>query len=290
MEITNTSTGNTEVVAPTESTTVTTNNEYTEADAILGLLDSNIAQENVTASTQEQNTTDITNTPSSDEINLNDYDLTFLGVENNEEIKDPNNQAPEVIKTPAPNVEEKPNQMQEILNRLDSFQKQDETQEDNEEQAGLKELAKKLLDVGLFPSAMSKEQEELLKNAQTIQDNMKEEQEYQQEVAAHNEKVSALGEFSKSLEISIPGYSSEFMQKVVYDINATNPEAAQKILNNPMQLLTLWGKVGAKAQPSTKPTNIITNNASQTNVSSDLEQKVMNGSASAAEEAQWLMN
>ncbi len=290
MEITNTSPENTEVVAPIENTTVTTNTEYTEADAIAGLLDSNITQENVTASTQEQNVTETTITSPADEINLNDYDLTFLGVENNEEIKDPNNQAPEVIKTPAPNVEEKPNQMQEILNRLDSFQKQDETQEDNEELAGLKELAKKLQDAGLFPSAISKEQEELLKNAQTIQDNMKEEQEYQQEVEVHNEKVNALEEFSNSLETSIPGYSSALMGKVVANIAATNPEAAQKILNNPMQLLTLWGKVGAKAQPSTQPTNIITNNASQTNVSSDLEQKVMNGSASAAEEAQWLMN
>lgn len=289
MEITNTSPENTEVVAPIENTTVTTNTEYTEADAIAGLLDSNITQENVTASTQEQNVTETTITSPADEINLNDYDLTFLGVENNEEIKDPNNQAPEVIKTPAPNVEEKPNQMQEILNRLDTFQKQDETQEDNEELAGLKELAKKMQDAGLFP-AMSKEQEELLKNAQTIQDNMKEEQEYQQEVEVHNEKVNALEEFSNSLETSIPGYSSALMGKVVANIAATNPEAAQKILNNPMQLLTLWGKVGAKAQPSTKPTNIITNNASQTNVSSDLEQKVMNGSASAAEEAQWLMN
>lgn len=281
---------NTETVVPTETVDTSVNTqevaEYTEEDAIAGLLDDNIAQENAPEQTQEEVAIETTTDAPSDELDLNDFDLSFLGVEN----ETPNQEQQEVIETaPVQEEQEKPNEMQEILKRLDSIQNQEEVTADSEELTGLKELAQKMQDAGLFPS-MSEEDKQLLQDAKVMRDNLKADQDYHQQVEAHNVKVNELEAVSSELEKSIPGYSSEFMQKVVSNIAAKNPEAAQKILNNPMQLLTLWSKVGAKAQPSTKPTNVITSNRTQTVSTTDLDQKVKDGSASEYEEARWLMD
>jgi hypothetical protein len=225
-----------------------------------------------------------------DNIDLSGVDLSFLGIEaqNNEQ------QAPgEIVENPAPNPNEQPNQIDEIKEMISNIGNPNDPEKPNlsEEQiAGAKEIFNLLQDAGLLPKqfGLSEEQETLLKDAQSIKDGMQQQETEQKEYEEHQTKLSGLEDFSKKLETTIPGYSTDFMQKVIGDIQGKNPEAAQKIFNNPSLLIDLWNSVGAKAQPSTEQSNVIGGNSQQVSQHNDLDEKVKNGTATEMEEAQWL--
>ena len=248
-----------------EDTTQTNDGFMTEEEALAGLIDS---------PTQEQETQTIDNpAPSTEqqEVDLSEIDLSFLGVEN--EATASEEQTQEVN----PSVQEQqPNEMQEVLNRSDQMQKPNEQQEiPPEEMTALTELVGKLQGAGLIPQGMSEEDRTLLTEVKKMNDSFKEQEQYNEAVQVHQGKITTLENFSKTLETTIPGYDSKFMQNVVVQINQKNPEAAQKILDNPSELLELWAKVGAKSQPSQVQTNVISSNGNQqTNTNTGLEEKV----------------
>ncbi len=245
-----------------------------------------ISNDDVNGAQQEfVNTENNTNEEDNQEFDINSLDLSHLGITTNSNDN--------VVATT--NSENDP--MLEIMKRLDTLQNSNQNQNSNdndvlndEELAPLKELADKLLKAGLIPSGLSEEDRQLLKDAKEIKARFEQEESIKQEQAEFENKINALDTFSQNLEKTIPGYDSKFMQKVVGDIVSTHPETAEKILNNPMELLTLWQQVGQKAQPSTTKTNVISSNSKTTaDTGNNIEDKIKNGTASEQEEAMWLL-
>jgi hypothetical protein len=217
------------------------------------------------------------------EFDINSLDLSHLGItQSNEENTQVNEQS---------NQNNDNSSIQEIIKRLDSMQEQNSQDEgSNDEEIGaLKELAEKLQNSGLI-QGVSEEDRALMKEIKEFKEKQEQEEQIKQEQIEYENKVSALDSFSANLEKTVPGYDSKFMQKVVGDIVSTHPETAEKILNNPMELLTLWQQVGQKAQPSTTKTNVISSNSKTTaDTGNNIEDKIKNGTASEQEEAMWLL-
>jgi len=219
-------------------------------------------------------------------FDINSLDLSHLGITQAiEENRQANEQS---------NQNNDNSSIQEIIKRLDSMQEQNSQDEgsndaNDEEIGALKELAEKLQNSGLI-QGVSEEDRALMKEIKQFKEKQEQEEQIKQEQIEYENKVSALDSFSANLEKTVPGYDSKFMQKVVGDIVSTHPETAEKILNNPMELLTLWQQVGQKAQPSTTKTNVISSNSKTTaDTGNNIEDKIKNGTASEQEEAMWLL-
>lgn len=231
-------------------------------------------------------------------FDLSDIDLSEYGITSNPVD-------PETIEQVAPQN----NQLTELAEAIKGLQNPTATQpqetqtlEHNQElgqhnippeqAAQLTELFGQFQSLGLIPKTfgLTDEQQQLMDSVKNINDKL--ELQAQNEVMEQefNSKVNALEEFSKSLETMIPGYDSKFMAQVVKQINQSNPEAGQKILNNPTELTKIWQKVGHKAQPQTQPTNVINTNTQTVNNNSDLESKVRKGDATPEEEGLLLMS
>lgn len=224
------------------------------------------------------------------EINIDDLDLSSLGItadtENEQQGQEQESQHQQ--NDPA---------TQEILKKLDSMQGQNKdtqdpaTQEINEEELGpLRELAEKMQRAGLI-QGMSDEDRQLLEEAKSMKERLELEDQSRAEIEEHQSKVAALDDFNTKLERTIPNYDSDLMKKTVADIAQKHPQAAEEILNNPMQLLQLWEQLGVKAQPKQQDTNVISSNTKQPTMQNDnLDKKVKSGEASEEEEAMWLLN
>ena len=191
--------------------------------------------------------------------------------------------------------QEKPQdpQMQQVLDALNKMQEptQDEqSQMTAEEESAVREIYSKFEKLGLIPKGITDEQQQLLDQVSEINNKLSNQEAYENAVKEHESKISSLDAFDKQLSESIENYDSAFMKKVVADISAKNPKAGEQILNNPAKLLELWNKVGAKAQPSKKPTNVVTTKRQSNSFDSSLEEKVMNATASEDEEARFLID
>lgn len=262
-----------EVVEPTQPTVEPTVQEQ----------EPQVADINVEESQEEINTSD-------NDIDLSGVDLSFLGVQE-EQQPTVNNE----VVAPQQQIQEN-NPLQDIISRLDSMQNGTQANggESNalseEELAPLKELAEKMQSAGLI-QGLTEEDRASLQEIKEFKERISQQEQVQQEQIEYDNKITALDDFSANLEKTIPGYDSNFMQKVVGDIAQKHPEAAQRILDNPMQLLTLWQQVGEKAQPKQEQTNVISSKTKS--VSQDaksLEQKVASGEADENEEAMWILS
>lgn len=281
--------------------------EDNELEAMKDILGNGTQQEEVveptqptvepTVQEQEPQVTDIDVAESQEESNTNEndidlsgIDLSFLGVQE-EQQPTINNE----VAAPQQQVQEN-NPLQDIISRLDSIQNGTQANggESNalseEELAPLKELADKMQNAGLI-QGVSEEDRALLQEVKDFKERMSQQEQIQQEQIEYDNKINALDDFSANLEKTIPGYDSSFMQKVVGDIAQKHPEAAQRILDNPMQLLTLWQQVGQNAQPKQEQTNVISSKSKTVNQDTkSLDQKVANGEADENEEALWILN
>lgn len=158
---------------------------------------------------------------------------------------------------------------------------------DQEELSALSALTEKLQKAGLLPKGMSEEDKQILQDAKTMRDEIKQQREQQAQQIEFGNKVGAIDSYSKQLESLIPGYNTEFMINIVSQISQKNPQAGQQILNNPAMLTQLWATYGAKAQPKQQQTNVISNGSSQVG-KTDLFEKVKGGNASIDDEARYL--
>ncbi len=261
-----------------------------EAEALASLVGGDTDTSSEVISQSENPNPEAGEETNEDGIDLSKVDLSFLGIEAQNGEQEPG----EIVEKPQTKPEDnQPNQMDEILNKLETLSNPNETQAPElppEEVEAVKDLFGKFQQLGLIPenNGLSEEDKNLLQEAKEIRDGLKAQETEQKEYEAHQTKLSDLEAFSTKLETTIPGYTTDFMQKVVGDINKTNPEAAQKIFNNPSLLLDLWNNVGAKAQPSQEPTGVINSNGQQATKHNDLDEKVNNGTATELEEARWL--
>lgn len=158
---------------------------------------------------------------------------------------------------------------------------------DQEELSALSALTEKLQKAGLLPKGMSEEDKQILQDAKTMRDEIKQQREQQAQQIEFGNKVGAIDSYSKQLESLIPGYNTEFMINIVSQISQKNPQVGQQILNNPAMLTQLWAAYGAKAQPKQQQTNVISNGSSQVG-KTDLFEKVKGGNASIDDEARYL--
>ena len=142
--------------------------------------------------------------------------------------------------------------------------------------------------MGLIPKGVSDEDKQLLESIKEVKDKIDTQEQHQQAIVEHNNKVDAIDEFNKSLEESIPGYDTKFMIQVVTQISQNNPEEGQKILDNPAMLVNLWSKVGAKAQPKKETTNVINTSNNPSNNNTSLVNKLFEGNATEDDEGKIL--
>ena len=158
---------------------------------------------------------------------------------------------------------------------------------DQEELSALSALTEKLQKAGLLPKGMSEEDKQILQDAKTMRDEIKQQREQQVQQVEYTNKVNAIDTYSKQLSELIPGYDNNLMINIVSQISQKNPQAGQQILNNPAMLTQLWATYGAKAQPKQQQTNVISNGSSQVG-RTDLFEKVKGGNASIDDEARYL--
>lgn len=176
--------------------------------------------------------------------------------------------------------------IQDIYNKLNNPDVNND-EIDQEELSALSALTEKLQKAGLLPKGMSEEDKQILQDAKTMRDEIKQQREQQAQQIEFGNKVGAIDSYSKQLESLIPGYNTEFMINIVSQISQKNPQAGQQILNNPAMLTQLWATYGAKAQPKQQQTNVISNGSSQVG-KTDLFEKVKGGNASIDDEARYL--
>ncbi len=266
--------------------TVDTNTSINENDILLSMVGGNENTEQQATQTETVETQSSGNV-SLDGVNLDEVDLSWLGIDTQE-------QQETTIKSETVQQEQQPDINQQLLDAINKINQPSNKQQEqmSEEDAATVELFNRFKALGLIPenNGLSDEDKQLLQDAKRMNESFKQQEQYQQQVQEHNTKLTALGDFSKQLETAIPGYSTELMQKVVGDIHAKNPEAALRIFNDPKLLITLWGKVGAKSQPQQTQSNVISPNGQQNRQMQELEQKVKNGTATEQDEAMWLMN
>lgn len=173
--------------------------------------------------------------------------------------------------------------LEQLLEKLNNNQNQTLPDEDTE---ALSLLATKMQKAGLLPSGISEEDKQLLQEIKAMKDEINQQKEIQKQQVEHQNKISAIDNFSKELEQTIPNYNNDFMIQLVSKITQQNPQAGQQILNNPAMLISLWNKYGAKAQPKVQQTNILTSNGSSSNNvnTNELFERVKTGKATQDEE------
>ena len=241
---------------------------------------------------QEPNNSEAnTNTENNDNIDINSMDLSFLGI--NQDDQSNNDEAND---NTAQQQQGQGNNLDELKQMIQDMNKPANEQNNNidmpeEEVEAVKTLFDKFQKLGLIPenNGINEEQQKLLEDVKKMNEAFKQQQEEQQQFQDHQEKLTKLESFDKELAETIPGYDSKMVEKAVADINKTNPDAAMKIFNDPSLLIKLWREIGGKAQPSTKQQNIIsTKTTSANNRIAELEKKVNNGTATEYEEAEFL--
>ena len=267
---------NTEVAAPIESGVST--NEITDEQVDDFFNESNEDEQVEEAVEDNQEQEQI-----SDELDLSDVDLSDFGITDDME---------QIEQQEAPQQQEadtNQQMMQSILEKLNTPQEQQEQREQlsEEEASAVKDLFGKFEELGLIPKGMTEEQANGLKMLEEMVQEKQQAKEMEAQQAEFNGKVNAVEEYSKSLESLIPGYNSEFMAQAVAQINAKNPEAGQRILNNPTELTKIWAKIGHKAQPKQQGTNVLHPQTKSVNENEQngLYNKVNSGTATEDEEA-----
>lgn len=173
--------------------------------------------------------------------------------------------------------------LEQLLEKLNNNQNQTIPDEDTE---ALSLLATKMQKAGLLPSGISEEDKQLLQEIKAVKDEINQQKEIQKQQVEHQNKISAIDNFSKELEQTIPNYNNDFMIQLVSKIAQQNPQAGQQILNNPAMLISLWNRYGAKAQPKVQQTNILSSNGSGSNNvnTNELFERVKTGKATQDEE------
>jgi len=218
------------------------------------------------------------------DLNLDNVDLSFLGINQVAQTQDENTQGNAKDETQG---KDEINEIKEMISGLSDNKHQEQIP--LEEAQAITELFDKFKQLGLInDNGLSKEDKELLKDTKEINKSFKQQEEEQKAYFEHQTKLEALKDFDKQLSQIVPGYDSKFMQKVIGDIHKTNPEAGMRILNNPSLLINLWNEIGAKAQPSNKNQNVINTTGQSNNSLAQLEQKVNDGTATEYEEAQFI--
>lgn len=300
MENNNITTENTQVpeavaeTTPTVETEEVTSYDQLEEEALSFLNDTGESQEPAVENNQEVSNNENNQEPQGGEdLNLNDVDLSFLGIENKEE--NANNQKNPQAQGQVNTEEQQPNSELTELKQMIKNMNNNSTSTDNnnipdEEAQAVTELFNKFKALGLIPenNGLGEEERQLLEDAKKMNESFRQQQEEQKAFEEHQSKLIALQDFDKELAETIPGYDSNLIQKAVADIHKQNPDAAMKIFNDPTLLIKLWKEIGGKSQPSQKQQNIITTNSTQANRISELEQKVNNGTATEHEEAEFL--
>jgi hypothetical protein len=215
-------------------------------------------------------------------FDIGEIDMSMFGLPN-----EPQATAPVIPEQQQATPEQQQAQMlQDIYNKLNNPDVNND-EIGQEELTALSALTEKLQKAGLLPKGISEEDRQILQDAKTMRDEIKQQREQQAQQVEFGNKVSAIDSYSKQLEDLIPGYSTEFMISMVSQISQKNPQAGQQILNNPAMLTQLWATYGAKSQPKQQSTNVISNGSSQVG-KTDLFEKVKGGNASIDDEARYL--
>lgn len=274
------STGVTDSGANTQTQT-TTNGLMSEDDA-LNFLNSNGAgngeQQPNNNPQGQQNTQQGQNQGDDLNINLDDIDLNMFGVDTQNTTVNPQDQ---------PNVQDIQMQvlLTQLLEKFNNNQQVQQPQQDPIEIQALSQLAKQMQEAGLMPKGISDEDKQLLQEAKTMFDEIKQQKAIEEQQREYTAKINNIDSFSKELEQTIPGYNNNFMIQLVSKISQQNPNAGQQILNNPAMLIPLWNKYGAKAQPKQQQSNVISGgNGGNGATANELLEKVRNGQATEQEE------
>ena len=252
---------------------VADNGIMSEEEALSGLVET----ETVTLGQeehQEENNEQEQEQPTEEQepVSFEDGELNFLGDTEDYEQEEPEEQ-----------------QQQEENNEYQEQELNINEDMNNEEVGAVKELFNKFDKLGLLDQyKLSDEDKQVLADSRRINDTFKEKERHEQETAVHEGKIKALNNFSESLAQSIPGYSTELVQNLVVSIHKSNPQLANNIYENPALLLDVWNKLGAKAQPQQKQTDVLSSQGNLQRTSNDLAKKVNDGTASEAEEAKYL--
>lgn len=234
------------------------------------------ANEEQTTQPQEQNDFN---------INLDEIDMSMFG--NFEEQVNQNIQNQQIQQQVQQTQMQEQNPttqlLEQLLEKLNNNQNQTLPDEDTE---ALSLLATKMQKAGLLPSGISEEDKQLLQEIKAMKDEINQQKEIQKQQVEHQNKISAIDNFSKELEQTIPNYNNDFMIQLVSKIAQQNPQAGQQILNNPAMLISLWNRYGAKAQPKVQQTNILSSNGSGSNNvnTNELFERVKTGKATQDEE------
>lgn len=217
-------------------------------------------------------------------INLDEIDMSMFGNFEEQVNQNIQNQQPQQVQQTQMQEQNPTTQLlEQLLEKLNNNQNQTLPDEDTE---ALSLLATKMQKAGLLPSGISEEDKQLLQEIKAMKDELNQQKEIQKQQVEHQNKISAIDNFSKELEQTIPNYNNDFMIQLVSKIAQQNPQAGQQILNNPAMLISLWNRYGAKAQPKVQQTNILSSNGSSSNNvnTNELFERVKTGKATQDEE------
>ncbi|WP_323669140.1 hypothetical protein [Aliarcobacter butzleri] len=263
-------TGTTETASTVQTTTMS------ESEALNFLSGANnVNNEQQPTQPQEQNDFN---------INLDEIDMSMFGNFEEQVNQNIQNQQPQQVQQTQMQEQNPTTQLlEQLLEKLNNNQNQTLPDEDTE---ALSLLATKMQKAGLLPSGISEEDKQLLQEIKAMKDEINQQKEIQKQQVEHQNKISAIDNFSKELEQTIPNYNNDFMIQLVSKIAQQNPQAGQQILNNPAMLISLWNRYGAKAQPKVQQTNILTSNGSSSNNvnTNELFERVKTGKATQDEE------
>lgn len=266
-------TGTTETASTVQTTTMS------ESEALNFLSGANnVNNEQQQTQPQEQNDFN---------INLDEIDMSMFGNFEEQVNQNIQNQQPQQVQQVQQTQMQEQNPttqlLEQLLEKLNNNQNQTIPDEDTE---ALSLLATKMQKAGLLPSGISEEDKQLLQEIKAMKDEINQQKEIQKQQVEHQNKISAIDNFSKELEQTIPNYNNDFMIQLVSKIAQQNPQAGQQILNNPAMLISLWNRYGAKAQPKVQQTNILSSNGSGSNNvnTNELFERVKTGKATQDEE------